>query len=119
MGVAEFAVQYVDNFDGKSIQTWVYKQDREKGFYDFAIPTKHTLQFFSDYVGPFAYEKLANVQNVYYFIMSVYGWILWTSKNTKIKKEISFSSKQENLISASLCIFFFLIIQYALNKTDC
>ena len=56
--------------------------------------------------------------NVYYFIMSVYGWILWTSKNTKIKKEISFSSKQENLISASLCIFFFLIIQYALNKTD-
>ena len=63
LGVAEFAVQYVDNFDGKSIQTWVYKQDREKGFYDFAIPTKHTLQFFSDYVGPFAYEKLANVQS--------------------------------------------------------
>jgi len=63
LGVAEFAVQYVDNFDGKSIQTWVYKQDREKGFYDFAIPTKHTLEFFSDYVGPFAYEKLANVQS--------------------------------------------------------
>ena len=63
LGIAEFAVQYVDNFDGKSIQTWVYKQDREKGFYDFAIPTKHTLQFFSDYVGPFAYEKLANVQS--------------------------------------------------------
>ena len=56
--------------------------------------------------------------NIYYFIMSIYGWILWTSKNTKIKKEISFSSKQENLISASLCIFFFLIIHYALNKTD-
>ena len=36
----------------------------------------------------------------------------------KIKKEISFNSKQENLISMSLCIFFFLIIQYALNKTD-
>ena len=56
--------------------------------------------------------------NIYYFIMSIYGWILWTTKNKKIKKEISFNSKQENLISMSLCIFFFLIIQYALNKTD-
>ena len=63
IGVAEFAVDYVDYFEGKSIQTWVYKQDRDKGFYDFKIPTKHTLEFFSDYVGPFAYEKLANVQS--------------------------------------------------------
>ncbi len=63
LGVAEFAVQYVDVFDGKSIQTWVYKQDRDAGFYDFAIPTKHTLEFYSDYVGSFAYEKLANIQS--------------------------------------------------------
>lgn len=62
LGVAEFAVQYVDEFEGKSIQTWVYKQDRSAGFYDFAVPTKRTLQFFSDYVGPFQYEKLANIQ---------------------------------------------------------
>ena len=63
LGVAEFAIDYVDYFNGKSIQTWVYKQDRDKGFYDFKVPTKHTLEFFSDYVGPFAYEKLANVQS--------------------------------------------------------
>ena len=63
IGVAEFAVDYVDYFDGKSIQTWVYKQDRNNGFYDFKIPTKKTLEFFSNYVGPFAYEKLANVQS--------------------------------------------------------
>ena len=63
LGVAEFAIQYVDTFEDKSIQTWVYKQDREAGFYDFAVPTKHTLHFFSDYVGPFAYEKLANIQS--------------------------------------------------------
>lgn len=63
IGVAEFAVDYVDYFDGKSIQTWVYKQDRDNGFYDFKVPTKKTLEFFSDYVGPFAYEKLANVQS--------------------------------------------------------
>jgi aminopeptidase N len=63
LGVARFAVQYVDQFDHKSIETWVYHQDREKGFYDFAIPTKQVLEFYSNYVGPFAYEKLANIQS--------------------------------------------------------
>ena len=63
LGVAEFAVQYVDTFQGKSIETWVYKQDRNAGFHDFAIPTKQVLEFYSDYVGPFAYEKLANIQS--------------------------------------------------------
>ncbi len=63
LGVAEFAVQQVDQFNGKAIQTWVYPQDREAGFADFAEPTKQVLSFYSDYVGPFAYEKLANVQS--------------------------------------------------------
>jgi len=63
LGVADFAVQFVDYFDGKSIQTWVYRQDRDAGFYDFQIPSKEVLSFYSDYVGPFAYEKLANIQS--------------------------------------------------------
>ena len=63
LGVANFAVQYVDEFDGKSIQTWVFKQDRVAGFFDFAEPTKKVLEFYSDNVGPFVYEKLANIQS--------------------------------------------------------
>jgi aminopeptidase N len=63
LGVARFAVQYVDQFDHKSIETWVYHQDREKGFADFAEPTKQVLEFYSNYIGPFAYEKLANIQS--------------------------------------------------------
>ena len=63
LGVAEFAVQYVDEFDGKSIQTWVFKQDRDAGFYDFAEPTKKVLEFYSSYIGPYSYEKLANIQS--------------------------------------------------------
>ena len=62
LGVAEFAVQYVDQFEGKSIQTWVYAKDRDAGFYDFAEPTKQAVTFFSNYVGPYVYEKIANVQ---------------------------------------------------------
>lgn len=63
LGVARFAVQYVDDFEGRSIQTWVYYQDRDKGFYDFDVVTKHALAFYSHAVGPFSYEKLANVQS--------------------------------------------------------
>ncbi len=63
LGVARFAVQYVDEFEGKSIQTWVYHQDRDKGFYDFGYITKEALAFYSDKVGPFSYEKLANIQS--------------------------------------------------------
>jgi len=63
LGVAEFAMQHVDEFDGKAIQTWVYRQDREAGFFDFAEPTKKVLEFYSDYIGPFSYEKLANIQS--------------------------------------------------------
>jgi aminopeptidase N len=63
LGAAEFAVQLVDQFDGKSIQTWVYRQDRDMGFYDFAVPTRAALEFYSSYVGPFEFEKLANIQS--------------------------------------------------------
>ncbi|MFM2139636.1 MAG: hypothetical protein RJA57_1943 [Bacteroidota bacterium] len=63
LGVAEFAVQQADRFDGKPIQTWVYPRDREAGFHDFAVPTREVLAFYSGYVGPFVYEKLANIQS--------------------------------------------------------
>ncbi|MCZ6710824.1 MAG: M1 family metallopeptidase, partial [Gammaproteobacteria bacterium] len=62
LGVARFAVQYVDEYEGRSLQTWVYHQDRDAGFYDFAVPTKQVMEFYGDMVGPFSYEKLANVQ---------------------------------------------------------
>ncbi len=63
LGAARFAVDYYDEFDGKSLQTWVYAQDRDAGFYDFAVPTKAVMRFYSDAIGPYAYEKLANVQS--------------------------------------------------------
>ncbi len=61
LGVARFAVQHVDDFEGRPIQTWVYSQDRDAGFHDFSVPTKQAMEFYADRVGPFAYEKLANI----------------------------------------------------------
>ncbi|MDE3003206.1 MAG: M1 family metallopeptidase [Gemmatimonadota bacterium] len=61
LGVAEFAVQQVDDFEGRAIETWVYRQDRDLGFYDFAVPTKAAMEFYDEYVGPYAYERIANI----------------------------------------------------------
>ena len=63
LGVARFAVQEVGTYTGKPIETWVFAQDRDAGFYDFAVPTRDVLAFFSENIGPFSYEKLANVQS--------------------------------------------------------
>jgi aminopeptidase N len=63
LGVSEFAVQYVGQVEGKSIETWVHPQNREAGFYDFAEPTAEVVKFYSGYVGPYAYEKVANIQS--------------------------------------------------------
>ncbi len=63
LGVARFAVQEVGEYDGKPIQTWVLAQDRDAGFFDFAVPTRDALAFYSEHVGPYSYEKLANVQS--------------------------------------------------------
>ncbi|MEZ4697210.1 MAG: M1 family metallopeptidase [Rhodothermales bacterium] len=61
IGVAEFAIEQVDTFNGIPIETWVYRQDRDKGFHDFAEPSKKVLAFYSDLVGPYVNKRLANI----------------------------------------------------------
>jgi aminopeptidase N len=62
LGVARFAVDHRPAWRGLPIETWVYRQDREQGFATFAEPTVDVLDFLSQRVGPYAYERLANVQ---------------------------------------------------------
>ncbi len=62
MGAARFAIKTEEIIDGVAVQSWVYPQDREKGFYDYALATQ-SLLFFNQYVGQYSYEKLANVQS--------------------------------------------------------
>ena len=61
VGVARFAIQQVDTYGDVPIETWVYPQDREAGFYDFAEPSKKVLAFYSDLIGPYVYDRLANI----------------------------------------------------------
>ena len=63
LGVARFAVDHYDAVDGRPLQSWVYPQDRDEGFHDLSYPTRQALEFFTESIGPYAYEKLANVQS--------------------------------------------------------
>jgi aminopeptidase N len=62
LGVARFAVDHRPAWRGIPIETWVYRQDRDNGFAVFADPTVAVLDFLSERVGPYPYERLGNVQ---------------------------------------------------------
>ena len=56
--------------------------------------------------------------NIYYFVMSIYGWVLWSSNNKNIKKEISYSTKIEAFLSIIVFFLFFILLFYLLKLTD-
>jgi aminopeptidase N len=62
IGVAQFSVRHIGMAKGIELSNWVYPQDREKGIATFDMPTRNAVEFFTDFVGPYPYEKLANVQ---------------------------------------------------------
>ena len=61
IGVAEMAMEVVDTWNGIPVETWVYWQDRDNGFHDFATPSKDVLEFYSDLVGPYVNKRLGNI----------------------------------------------------------
>ena len=65
-GAARFAVQDVGAVSGVPVQSWLYPNDSQKGFIDYR-PAKEILQYFIDKIGPYSYEKLANVQSTTVF----------------------------------------------------
>ncbi len=66
IGAARFAVEDVGAVGGVPVQSWLYPNDSQKGFIDYR-PAAAILQFFIDRVGPYPYEKLANVQSTTVF----------------------------------------------------
>jgi aminopeptidase N len=62
LGVAKFAMHNVAMVKNVQLQSWVFPQDREKGYETFEFHGRRALEFFSERIGPYAYEKLANVE---------------------------------------------------------
>ncbi|MGA1976287.1 MAG: M1 family metallopeptidase [Bacteroidales bacterium] len=59
---ASFAVQLAGIVDSIPVWTWVFPENRKEGFNDYAVAVK-PLAFYSKLIGPYSYEKLADVQS--------------------------------------------------------
>jgi aminopeptidase N len=59
---ARFAVEYNEDIDGIPYSNWVYPENMEEGFFDFQV-TPDILRFFTRNIGPYPFEKIANVQS--------------------------------------------------------
>ena len=67
IGAAEFSYELAGYAGDVPVQTWVYPQNMKEGFYDYA-PAVGIVDFYTELLGDFAFEKLANVQS-----KTVYG----------------------------------------------
>jgi aminopeptidase N len=62
IGVAEFAIDRPGDVSGIPVFTYVFPESKEAGFKSYAV-AKDILPYFIKNVGPYSYEKLANVQS--------------------------------------------------------
>src|SRR3984957_1357556 len=62
IGVADFAIDHTGDIGAIPVYTYVFPENKEMGFKGYAI-AKEILPFYIKMFGPYAYEKLANVQS--------------------------------------------------------
>ncbi|MDP4285718.1 MAG: M1 family metallopeptidase [Bacteroidota bacterium] len=62
IGVADFAVQLASDINCIPITSWVFPENRDSGFAQYAV-AKKILPFYINYIGPYPFHKLANVQS--------------------------------------------------------
>ena len=62
LGVARFTSHHAGMAGGTPVQTWVFPQDRENGVRLFEDLSRRAINFFVAQIGPYPYEKLANIQ---------------------------------------------------------
>jgi aminopeptidase N len=62
VGIARFAVHHYATVRGIPQQVWVFPEDAEKGYGLFELTGRQAFEYFSDWIGPYSYEKLAHVE---------------------------------------------------------
>ena len=62
IGVAQFSAHHAGSVKGVPLESWVYHQDRDRIIPGTETPARPVIEFYSDHVGPYPYEKLAGVQ---------------------------------------------------------
>jgi aminopeptidase N len=62
LGVAQFAVHYAGQVKGVPLQTWVFHQEIDTLVGPVEGPARKAVEFYSESIGPFPFEKLANIE---------------------------------------------------------
>jgi len=62
LGIAHFVVHYEAPVKGIQLSFWAFPQDRDKGLKALERDARRAFEFFSENVGPYAYQKLAHVE---------------------------------------------------------
>jgi aminopeptidase N len=92
-GAADFDFTLAGISDKIPVWTYVYKENRSEGFTDYSVAIK-PVNFFSNLIGPYPYEKLANVQSKTIFGGLENAGCIFYSENSVTGK-----GKAENLIA--------------------
>jgi len=61
-GAAPFATRLAGYAGDVAVWSWVYPENRNEGFSDYSVAVK-AVEFYQKLIGPYPYEKLANVQS--------------------------------------------------------
>jgi aminopeptidase N len=62
LGVAPFAVAHFGDYHGIPLSAWVFPQEKDVSIGAFRTVTQPILEFYIDHIGPYSYEKLAQVE---------------------------------------------------------
>ncbi|MGS0747663.1 M1 family metallopeptidase [Halpernia sp. GG3] len=62
IGVTKFSVNNMGNIGGVPVSAWIFPEDRDNGFKSYEF-SKNILKYYVSKIGPFPFEKLANVQS--------------------------------------------------------
>ena len=93
VGIANFASRLEGNINGTPVWSWVFADNRTEGFNDYAAGLK-PLAFYCNLLGPYPYEKLANVQS-----KTIFGGLENASCIFYSENSVTGKGKAENLMA--------------------
>jgi aminopeptidase N len=59
LGVAPCDAHRAGTAAGVELQSWVFPQNRDEGITAFEEPARQAVEYYSERIGPYPYEKLA------------------------------------------------------------
>ncbi len=92
-GAAQFAVKMAGEVNNIPVFSWVYPENRLEGFSDYAVAIK-PLEYYSGVIGPYPFDKLANVQS-----KTIYGGLENAGTIFYSERSVTGSGRAEGLIA--------------------